>query len=305
MLERILVPLDGSQLADQILVPMRATLSRSSDVSLLTVVPSHAIPKDHSPGQDPLTVARRHLAARRDDLIAHGVCAHARLTVGDAASKILEAARGHGSTLIVMSTHGRSGAARFLRGSVAERVLRHSPIPVLVANPRALEGREEPRFRRILVPLDGSDRSAEILPLVAELAKLHGSEVILFFSIPMLVSPEPIFASGPVMSVAEGEQLLEPFQRGFYDVPVKRRAAIGDPASNILALIESEKIDLVAMTTHGRSGPSRWFLGSVAEQVTRHATCPLLIKRTGGPPLGAAAAAGTAEAARDSATSVH
>jgi nucleotide-binding universal stress UspA family protein len=297
MLERILVPLDGSELADQILAPMRATLARSSDVSLLRVVPARELPKDHTPGQDPLTLARKHLAARRDQLTARGICAHARLAVGDPASKILDGAREHGSTLIVMSTHGRTGAARFLRGSVAERVLRHSPVPVLVANPRALGGREEPRFRKILVPLDGSERSAEILPLVVELAKLHGSEVVLFYSIPVITVPEPDFESGPVMSVAEGVELLEPFQRSFYDVPVKRLALTGDPASNILSLVESEKIDLIAMTTHGRSGPSRWFVGSVAEQVTRHATCPLLIKQTAGPPLTASVTRETTEAA--------
>jgi nucleotide-binding universal stress UspA family protein len=284
MLERILVPLDGSELADRIVAPMRSTLSRGSDVALLQVVPSDVLPVDHPPGKNPLTLARRHLATKRDELTAHGVCAHTRLAIGDPASKILDFAREHGTTLIVMSTHGRTGATRLLRGSVAERVLRHSPVPVLLANPAALGAHEEFRFRKILVPLDGSERSAEILPLVAELAKLHGSEVIIFFSVPIIVSPEP-YTGPPPISLAEGEQVLEPFHARLYDVPVKRVVAYGDPASNILGLVLDQKVDLVAMTSHGRTGASRWLFGSVAEQVTRHARCPLLVMRTAGPPL--------------------
>ncbi len=285
MLKKILVPLDGSDLASQILVPLSATLARGSDVILLSVVPSAELPKDHPEGKNPLTLARKHLAAARDALVARGACVHDRLAIGDPASKILDFARESGATLIVMATHGRTGGARLVRGSVAERVLRHSPVPVLLANPQALGASEGFKFRRILVPIDGSERSAEIIPSVVELAKLHGSEVILVYSVPIAVTMEPWVVTAPLMSVAEGEKVLEPFVSRFYDVPVKRMAVLGDAASNILGLVEQEKVDLIAMTTHGRTGASRWFFGSVAEQVTRHARCPLLLKRTAGPPL--------------------
>jgi nucleotide-binding universal stress UspA family protein len=289
MLERILVPLDGSELADEILRPLTATLARASEVSLLSVVASQDLPKDHAPGKNPLTLARQHLAARRDELVARGAQAHSRLTIGDAAAKILDFAREHMSTLIVMSTHGRSGASRIFRGSVAERVLRHSSVPVLLANPKALEGRDELKFKKILVPLDGSEMSSEVLPLVAELAKYHGSEVTLFYSVPIAVTTEPWVVTAPVMTLQEGQNVLAPFETRLPGVTVKRLAEMGDPASNILELVEREKIDLVAMTTHGRSGASRWFFGSVAESVIRHAACPLLVKRTAGPPIAAPA----------------
>ncbi len=285
MLERILVPLDGSELADKVLRPLGSTLSVASDIALLSVVPSNDLPRDHPPGRNPLTLARQHLAARRDELVARGACAHSRLSIGDAAAKIVDFAREHSTTLIVMSTHGRSGASRIFRGSVAERVLRHSPIPVLLANPKALGDRDEFRFKKILVPLDGSELSAEVLPLVAELAKLHGSEVVLFYSVPIAVTTEPWVVTAPMMSLQDGEKVLEPFVSRLPGVTVKRLSEMGDPASNILELVEREKIDLVAMTTHGRSGASRWFFGSVAENVIRHAACPLLVKRTAGPPI--------------------
>jgi nucleotide-binding universal stress UspA family protein len=285
MLERILVPLDGSELADRIVNPLTALLAKSSDVSLITVVPSAVLPQDHAPGHNPLTIARKHLGLRRDELTEKGVCAHTRLAIGDPASKVLEWAKEHGATLIVMATHGRTGADRLIRGSTAERVLRHSPVPVLVANPKALEASEELRFKKILVPLDGSERSAEIIPDVIELARVHGSEVVLFYGIPIDVQLEPWAAAGPIMTQADGEKLLEPFQARFHDVPVRRVVALGAPGISILSVAEDEKVDLIAMTTHGRTGASRWFFGSVAEQVTRHATCPLLVKRTAGPPL--------------------
>lgn len=283
MLEKILIPLDGSPLADRIIAPLQPTLAQA-EVTLLGVVPSWILPLDHPPGQNPLTLTRKHLGERRDELLARGVTALERLAVGDdAAAKILDFAREHGSTLIAMSTHGRTGASRLVRGSVAERVLRHSPVPVLLANPFAFAKDGELRFRRILVPLDGSERSAEIIPRVKELAKLYGSEVILTYSVPIVVAMEPWMAAGPVMTEADGAALLERFHLPFYDIPVRRIVTLGDPATNILELIEREKIDLVAMSTHGRSGAARWFFGSVAEQVTRHAKCPLLVVRTGGP----------------------
>src|SRR5580693_6529954 len=90
VLERILVPLDGSELADRILAPLSAVLAKSSDVSLISVVPSDALPKDHPPGKNPLTIARKHLGACRDELVQRGICAHTRLAIGEAANKIIE-----------------------------------------------------------------------------------------------------------------------------------------------------------------------------------------------------------------------
>jgi nucleotide-binding universal stress UspA family protein len=280
MAARILIPLDGSELADRII--RLGGLLTKGEADLLGVVPSAVLPQDHPPGEDPLTVARKHLAAKRDEIVARGGRAEVHLSVGDdAAAKIIDFAREHGSTLIAMSTHGRTGAARLIRGSVAERVLRHSTVPVLLASPFALErGQGDAKFRKILVPLDGSERSAEIIPRVVDIAQLHGSEVILNYSVPIAVVMEPWVVAAPIVTEKEGEAILERFAAPFRGIPVKRIVTLGDPATNVLELIEREKVDLVAMTTHGRTGATRWFFGSVAEQVTRHARCPLLVVRT-------------------------
>lgn len=280
MLERVLLPLDGSALADRITTHLGGLLARSGEVTLLGVVPARLLPAEYPVGENPLTLARKHLGDKRDELARAGIAARARLEVGDdAAAKILDFARAHATTLIAMSTHGRTGAQRLLRGSVAERVLRHSTVPVLLANPLALAANEEIRFRKILIPYDGSERAAEVIPRVLELAKVHGSEVILTYSIPLVVAMEPFTAPGPVMTTADADALLARAHERFYDVPVRRIVTEGDPATRILELVDREKVDLVAMTTHGRSGVGRWLFGSVAEQVTRHATCPLLVVR--------------------------
>ena len=298
MLEKILIPLDGSELADRIIGHLKSFIGKGT-VDLLGVVPSSVLPQDHPPGKNPLTLARKHLAVKRDEVVALGGRAEVRIAVGDdAAAKIIDFTREHGTTLIAMSTHGRTGASRLVRGSVAERVLRHSPVPVLLANPFALDKDSELRFRKILVPLDGSERSAEIIPRVVELAKLHGSEVILNYSVPIALVMEPWVAAAPIVSEKDGEAILERFTTPFYDIPLKRVVTLGDPATNVLELVEREKIDLVAMTTHGRTGASRWLFGSVAEQVTRHAKCPLLVARNAGKQGPAAKQPADAAAAR-------
>src|SRR5438552_367624 len=173
MLEKILVPLDGSELADRVLIQVRRLLvGKDAEVVLLRVVPEETIGKVHAPGKNPLALARKHMDRIRDGLLEQGAQAKSRIVVGDAAAKILDVALEIEPSLIAMSTHGRSGVASLLRGSVAERVLRRSPHPLLVANPHALAGGGEVRMRKILVPLDGSELSAEILPLAIEIGKL-------------------------------------------------------------------------------------------------------------------------------------
>src|SRR5690606_4787778 len=111
-----------------------------------------------------------------------GALASVRVVTGDPVEEIVAEAERLQPELVAMATHGRSGLTRFVRGSVAEQVIRACPAPVLVANPRALDGMgegRELRFRRILVPVDGSDVSLGVLPLVEDLGRLYDSEVLL------------------------------------------------------------------------------------------------------------------------------
>lgn len=281
MLDKILVPLDGSELADRILTHVQRFLCRAdAQVILLEVVPESAARAVYPPGENALALARKHVEKLRDRLIENGAQARARVVIGDPATKILEIAQELDPALMAMSTHGRSGVSRFIRGSVAERVLREAKQPVLLANPRALPELQTLRIKKILVPIDGSELSASILPLAEDVATLFQSELVLLYTREPVRLPGPTFVPVPVVSPHEANAILERLAKRVVGVPVRVRATDGPAASAILDVAETEGTDLVAMTTHGRSGVSRWAFGSVAEHVVRQCPCPILVKRT-------------------------
>ena len=283
MMNKILVPLDGSELSERILVHVQRLLMREdAEVTLFQVIPEDAASQVYSPGQNAIAVARKHVEQLRDTLIANGAQAKSRVVIGDPATKILEEAQRLEPALIAMSTHGRSGLSRFVRGSVAERVLRRAKVPVLLANPTALPERQPLRISKIVVPLDGSEPSAKVLPAAGELAKLFDSELVLFYTIETVAIPDPVVLLSSTMTREQATALLEPFVKRCAGARVRTHVAIGLPATSILDAVKEEKADLVAMTTHGRSGVSRWAFGSTAEHVLRHCPCPLLVKRTSG-----------------------
>lgn len=281
MLKKILVPLDGSALADRILTHVRRILLREdAEVMLLTVLPPEAATEDDRTRAWRIDEVSAHLTAEVRKLVEAGARARYDLMTGDAAEQILAFAETWRPGLIAMSTHGRTGLARFRRGSVAERVLRRSQHPVLLANPHALEGTEA-RFRRILVPLDGTDTSAAILPLAEELAHRYESEVILLHASAAYTA----FSEYPGREVRPTAEelcdLMEPYRERFDKAGVRSRVSIlyEEPAHAILHVAAADSVDLVAMTTHGRTGVARWAFGSVAEKVVRRCPCPVLAMR--------------------------
>ena len=280
MLKKILVPLDGSALSDRILGQVHRLLVREdARIRLLGVLPPRQ-PGSAAPA------AERHLEEHCETLCEEGARASFATTLsGDPATGILDYAAKYRPSLIAMSTHGRTGLRRWRRGSVAERVLRASPFPLLLWNPY-LKPSERPRsvrFGRILVPLDGSEQSARILPLVKALARLYGSKVTLFHATELY----PVASDYPMVQLPptprEVARALAPFRRRLAGISVSVRSSLGTPAATILDAAEGEKAELIAMATHGRSGLSRWAYGSVAEQVLRHTSRPLLLLRTAGP----------------------
>jgi nucleotide-binding universal stress UspA family protein len=268
LVQKVLIPLDGSPLAERITVHAGRLLHAKSASALLLRVVRSAFEAEP---------AWKELEGLRDRLQASGVDASARVVVGEPAQRIIEIVREVDATLIALSTHGRSGVARVLRGSVAAEVLRRSPVPVLLANPFSLREAENLPIRRILVPLDGSARSAAILPAVSELARLHGSEVVLMNVVDLSWAHYPTAARPHELALAK-DYLARELDR--LDVRARPLIVEGKAAEEILAAVAREQIDLVALTTHGRSGTARWYFGSVAESVSRACPCPLLVARS-------------------------
>lgn len=277
----VLIPLDGSALSEQALEPARPLIDAlQAKVVLLRVVPARGTGADVEVEADEAGVAMQALEER---LAGQGLRCEARVVRGDPAERILSTAQALRPDYLAMATHGRSGVSRLVRGSVAERVVRHASVPVLLVNPLAPGPPHEVArpFRRVLVPLDGSRLSEQVLPHVERLASAYGSEVQLLRVEPYQVTFAPAPVAEPSWDPRALEQSLEPAvaRLARAGLTVRAASAHGVVAAEILRAAQGS--DLVAMTTHGRGGLSRWWFGSVAEQVVRHCTTPLLVVRAG------------------------
>jgi nucleotide-binding universal stress UspA family protein len=279
--ERILVPLDGSGLADAILSQLRRILLYK-DADVLLVRSVSLLPSVEADAVELPSIlkaqAEKYLEEKASSLRAQGARVETFTRLGAAANGILDIAAEEKATVILMSTHGRSGLARWALGSVAEKVLRASRVPVLAVRSFAGAGSDAPRsgaeelsFKKILVPIDSSDLSLDVVPATLELAKLFGSHVVLLNVCDGLECTIPV----PEMTAA-----YEQFRVGGISVePLMKQ---GNPAAEILDTCSGQKADLIAMTTHGRAGISRWMLGSVTEKVLRASPVPMLVVRPAG-----------------------
>jgi nucleotide-binding universal stress UspA family protein len=184
--------------------------------------------------------------------------------------------------LVVMGTHGRTGLARILLGSVTEQVVRHAPCPVLTVRDRGDTG----TYRHVLCPVDFSDSARQAVDLAARVATAGGAGITLLhvLELPVAYSGEPKIAGFAGDLDRQAAAMLERWTvelQAKVPVPVTARSRVGRPGAQILtALDDDPSFDLVITGSHGRTGLRRLLLGSVAEQVIRHAACPVLVART-------------------------
>ncbi len=149
-------------------------------------------------------------------------------------------------------------------------------------------------FQRILVPLDGSPRAEQALPVAARLARASGGTIVLLQVVNIsnefvaYVTLEPIPMQPTIDShLEEAKSYLKRTAEAssLVDIQVETRVLLGEVASTILLVVASYSIDLIVMCSHGATGMTRWALGSVAEKVTHHVATPVLLLREGGSEL--------------------
>lgn len=292
MLERILIPLDGSPLAEEILTQIRRILKgKNTEIHLLRTVfvPVSLARIDTGKILEvDRAAARRYLDSLAQRLRKEDIQVRTHLMEGQTAETIVRSAARTRATLIAMTTHGRSGLARWVMGSVAEKVVRSSPVPLLLMRSYTPSGKPvgpvEVGFHRILVPVDGSPNALSVLAAVAPLARDYKADVTV-----LGVEPPPVVAPAVYGETAyvvpeppphAGEDAAEAVAKlAEAGVSAKPMTAKGDPADRILHVADEIKADLIAIATHGRSGWTRFVLGSVTERVLRHSTVPMLIVR--------------------------
>jgi nucleotide-binding universal stress UspA family protein len=185
-----------------------------------------------------------------------------------------------------MTTHGRSGVARWILGSVATKLLHATHTPLLVVRPPVDFQSASPDLTKILVPLDGSELSATVLPFAADLAKSLGASITLFHTVlePALnyASVENVFDPGALKALeASAHEYLATLSRDLEGkgISTARSVAIGNSTDGIVWAAEREGLDLILMSTHGRSGVGRMVLGSVADAVVRRTSLPVIVVR--------------------------
>ena len=302
MYKRMLVPLDGSELAEVAFTYAKELAGRLDlDVVLL-----------HVCGQQECDLAPMHRAyveraaeiVRRESEevqqrtgIQSGVRAleaRAEVAVGHPAEEILRYADENDIDLILMATHGRSGVGRWAMGSVADKVLRASIVPVWLVRagiPEEIVYDKWPR-RTMLVPLDGSKLAETVLPHVEALAKQRGTElvdvVLLAICEPGVLPPDYPHAEGVInwdehVAIVKGAkvQYLNGVEKRLTDAGLNVRSEVlmGDAANEIVDYATSSPFNLIVMSTHGRSGVSRWVFGSVTEKVLQGVSNPILLVR--------------------------
>jgi nucleotide-binding universal stress UspA family protein len=204
------------------------------------------------------------------DKVAEGIC-----------ETIVE----QGADLVVMSTHGHGGLGRWLYGSVADQVIRQSPVPVVLVPVTCDHAWEGDAPRRILVPLDGSAFAEEVLDPAGKLASAMNAELLLVGASGPL---EYEYGNGVPFAGVGFDGALQEARTYLEGVATRLRGAghsvtvdaeSGRPGPVIDGITRRRHVDLIAMATHGRGGVTRVALGSVATELLQRSTVPLFLWR--------------------------
>lgn len=298
MFKKVLVPLDGSLFAEQAL-SKAAIIARKLEAAVHLVLVHPRIPyagfEDVPWYTEDSAGEREYLASIAAGSSLSSLAVTSTVLRGDPAPTICTEARESGSDLIVMASHGRTGLSRTWIGSVAHDVIRHSGVPVLLVRPSEQEqtpAEESGKIQRILVTLDGSDLSEEIIPAAAELARCHGASIIALrvvqpvawmppiTSLPLAFSPGAYDEDLTKNLVAAAERDLQIATRELEkDATIIETSVIvaESTAHAILEMAKANRADVIAMATHGR-GASRVFLGSVTDKVLRGSEAMMLLQ---------------------------
>lgn len=285
----ILVPLDGSQGAERAL-PVAERFAKETRQSLLLVrvVPiitpantlmasSGGVPAEvyQQLFDDERRAAEEYMRQQVAGAQGRGAAVRGQVMVGDPSSTLIDVAERMHTSLVVMTTHGRTGMERFALGSVADRMVCYGPAPVFLLRSHGVECRAE-RLDRAIIGLDGSERAERALDICRMLAGCVIRELVLV---------RAIAADADARKAAEAQQYLDEVvarhahEFGSRDCGLTVEVLRGPAAEAILRKAERE-CDLIVIATHGRTGTARWALGSIAERVLHDAGVPVLLVRS-------------------------
>jgi nucleotide-binding universal stress UspA family protein len=299
MFRKLLVPLDGSDSAERALpYAVRLAHARQGGITLVQVALAEATMSVEgmdwgSYQQQAVDDAERYLRAVAATLRDHVPVETLVVPNGSPALQILDQVRQLDADGIIMATHGRTGLAHLLFGSAAEAVLAESRVPVFLVHARPgkpVESPFDPLAGRVMVPLDGSMFAEAALELAFDFLG-PGGELML---VTVVQPPDHVLRDDHGRALAyldqqaeahtrEGRCYLEDvarrFRQKYPDTRVSVDVRMEEPSTGIIAAAAERAIDLVVMATHGRTGLRRDIVGSVAGDVLRKGSAPLLLVR--------------------------
>jgi nucleotide-binding universal stress UspA family protein len=287
----ILVPLDGSDLAERAL-PYAVALAEALRTSLVLVTAWQGTDSELGVSFPKMALEieskAREYYAQYLDRTKSGIATvpvETQVRGGDAGDEIIAAARETQARLLVIATHGRSGVGRWLYGSTAGRLLREAPAPVVAVGPRSLQGPHDGvSLRHVMVPLDGSPLAERAIPVARTIAKALGGRLTFVRAVNWAAMAYPYAL--PDAYVPQVDQELEASAKAYLrrqeeavtDLPVEAYVVRAAAADGLMEFVEKQQVDLVVMTTHARAGLARAALGSVADRLLQgHA--PVLLVR--------------------------
>ncbi len=296
--KKLLVPLDGSRLAEAVLPVVTVLAERGGATVLLLHVLERGAPETVHGERHLANIqeAEAYLAGVADRCRCEGVAVELHVHPNeerDVVGSIIGHAREFEADLIILATHGWGGMRDILVGSIAQQVLRRGTLPVLLVKPTAAGGPPAFQGRRALVPLDGRpEHDVVVLPVVEGVGRTLGASLHLLIVVPTLgTMPGDQGAAAILLPTATAAALdmEEEGARGYLErvakplrdmnVNVSTEVRRGDPASGVVEAAQSSGADLIVMSTHARAGLDAFWSGSVGSRILSRIQQPLLLVR--------------------------
>ena len=299
MYKRMLVPLDGCEQCE-VVFPYAKELAGRLDLDVILLHVSTPEERELAPLHWAYIERKAEIIKRLSEEVQQNtgigpggkaVQVRGELVVGYPAGEILRYVEENDVDLILMASHGRSGIGcrRFVLGGVAEKVLHESTVPVWLVRagiPEEIVYDKWPR-KTMVVPLDGSELAEAVLPHVEALAKQRGAEPVDMVLLRVLETVEPKASEELThMVAAKRRAQAEEYLAGVVEkrlkdagLTVRSEVRVGKPAEQIIDYADATPFSLIMMSTHARSGISRWAYGSVALRVLHTASRPMLLVR--------------------------
>lgn len=293
MFENILVPLDGSRLAECV-IPHAIAFGEAnqSQVHLLRVVVSSPEDPRADPG-DPLDWKCRKMEAEAyleriaARFLDRGIRAHFKVGEGQPAEAIVDYGHGADIDLVMLSSHGRDGLTGWNMSSVVQKVILRAQTSIMLI--RAQQP-DDPgaahRYRRILLPLDGSRRAESVLPTAVDLSRSWSAELLVAHVVerPEMPRRRPLSESETALAEkvveanrAEAAQYLSDLKQRF-GLPIETHLYIDDrAAARLHRFVDEQDVDLVVLTAHGFAGDTDWPYGSIVTTFLVYGTAPLMV----------------------------